>query len=184
MKELIAALCLALSLCTGSVDSTGYIFVGDSRTVGMNAAVGIESDDSFVVAEVGKGYEWFMEEGFPEVCNIIEEHPEYGHWVMVSNLGVNDLHNAGRYVSLYEQLSEFLDVYVVSVNPCKGSYARWNDKIKELNQVLQGIDGIEYIDIHEVMEEEGFKSCDGLHYTAETYKAIYEMIADVVYGTE
>lgn len=186
MKEVIAALLVALSLYTGSVDAevnTGYIFLGDSRTVGMDMAVDIGEDDSmFVVAKVGEGYKWMVDKGLPEVCDIIEEHPEYGEWVLITNLGVNDLCNKQKYADAYEQLSELFDVYCVSVNPCKGSYSNLNSKIDSFNETISKLDCVTYIDTCSSLRKDGFSSKDGLHYGKSTYRKIYDMILDEVMG--
>ena len=55
-------------------DSVGTIFIGDSRTVGLNKAVDIEAEDrQFVVAKVGKGYDWFIKSALPEIKEIKKE---------------------------------------------------------------------------------------------------------------
>lgn len=118
MLETIAALLAALSVTAGGAGAdTGYIFMGDSRMVGMEAAVGELPDDTFVVAEVAKGYSWMMSDGFAEAADIIKSHPEYENWSFVMNFGVNDLGNAEKYAEAYSQLSESADVYALTVNP-------------------------------------------------------------------
>lgn len=69
--------------------NTGYIIIGDSRTVGMSKAVKEESN-VFFVAECSKGYDWFCKEAVYEVNNIISSN-KYANWKIISSLGVNDL---------------------------------------------------------------------------------------------
>lgn len=183
MKEVIAALLVALGLSTGSAEADvnkGYIFLGDSRTVGMDSAVDIEDDSMFIVAEVGQGYSWMVDTGLPEAVDIIEDNTEYTDWVLITNLGVNDLGNTQKYVDAYEQLSELMTVYVVSVNPCKGSYDNLNSKIDSFNETMQDLECVTYIDTCSRLRDNGFDSKDGLHYSKSTYKQIYDWVCDVV----
>lgn len=186
MKEIIAALLVAMSLYSSVASNmdtdvnTGYIFLGDSRTVGMNNAVEIEDDSVFVVAKVGEGYKWMVDKGLPEVCDIIEEHTEYNKWVLITNLGVNDLHNKQKYVDAYEELSELFEIYFVSVNPCKGSYDYLNSKIDDFNKTMSDLEFVTYIDTCTLLRKDGFSSSDGLHYSKSTYQKIYNIIIDNV----
>lgn len=181
MTEVIAALLLALLMCTSNAKTadvnTGYIFLGDSRTVGMNNAVCIDEEDSmFVVAKVGEGYNWMVKTGLPEVVSIIENNTEYNKWVLITNLGVNDLHNKNKYMDAYADIAEYMDVYVVSVNPCKGSYDNLNSKIDSFNEAMKELECVDYIDTCSTLREDGFSSSDGLHYGLQTYEKIYDMI--------
>lgn len=161
--------------------NTGYIFLGDSRTVGMDSAVSLsDMDDVFVVAECGMGYDWMMKTGLPEVQDIMEDHPEYDEWRLVTNLGINDIcGGAGKYLEAYEELSNDVTVYAVSVNPCKGTYKDLNGYVATFNGELKD-SGFTYIDTWSVLNEEGFDTRDGLHYGKGTYELIFDIIADSI----
>ncbi len=75
------------------IPSIPYLFVGDSRTVQLQMAVG--STDKAYVAKVGEGYSWFKNTALSE----IQEYAGNGT-TMVINFGVNDLANASKYISL------------------------------------------------------------------------------------
>ncbi len=188
MEEVITALLFALSLVIGgaaiksSEIRTGYIFLGDSRTVGMNDAVQIEDDNKFVVAKVGEGYKWMVETGLMDAADIIEENPKINNWVLISNFGVNDLYNVDSYIDAYEQISEIMPVYVVSVNPCKGSYDELNSEIDSFNEKMKNLDCVTYVDTCTALRNDGFSSSDGLHYGAETYNKIYDMVTTSVFS--
>jgi UDP-3-O-[3-hydroxymyristoyl] glucosamine N-acyltransferase len=52
-----------------------YVYIGDSRTVGLNKAVNLsDMDDTFVVAKSGVGYNWFMKTGSEELYEIREDN--------------------------------------------------------------------------------------------------------------
>lgn len=183
MNKAIKALIIAIAILTSSStneSTTGYIFLGDSRTVGMNTAVDIEGDGYFVVAEVGKGYKWASSTGVKEIASIVENNTEYTDWVLISNLGVNDLGNANSYIEFYEELSENMEVYIVSVNPCKGNYRYLNSDIADFNTKVGSLDYITYVDTYTTLQEQGFNSTDGLHYGKSTYEDIYSMILSAV----
>ena len=70
-----------------SFDVTQYIFVGDSRTVGMHETVG---DSGCVwIGQVSAGLSWFQDTAVGE----IDESVTQGS-VIIINMGVNDLGNA------------------------------------------------------------------------------------------
>lgn len=185
MRELIVRVLMVASLLASSTvvnetPMTGYIFLGDSRTVGMDNAIDLEDDSTFVVAKVGEGYKWMVNTGLPAVLDIIEENEDFDKWVLITNLGVNDLHNAQKYADAYEDISELFDIYVVSVNPCKGSYDNLNSAIESFNEVMKGLEYVTYIDTYSTLRRYGFSSKDGLHYDKDTYKKIYDIIIDTI----
>ena len=100
----ILIICLSLAMSTpvyaAKVSNTAYIYIGDSRTVGLNAAINLSDlPNTFVVA------------------TIREEHPEYTDWVYIFNLGVNDLNNVDKYCELIPVLEKEATLYYVSINP-------------------------------------------------------------------
>ncbi len=162
-------------------ETTGIIFIGDSRTVGMNNVVGMsQMPDTYVVAKVGKGYKWYQQTGAYEVESIKAEHP-HDKWVYVFNLGVNDLGNIEKYQTLIDEMEIDNIVYTVSVNPVidtKVSNVK-NEEIIKFNERLQKV-ADNYIDTYSYLSTNGFISSDGLHYGKSTYTTIYELIFHVV----
>jgi cytochrome oxidase Cu insertion factor (SCO1/SenC/PrrC family) len=160
-------------------DSVGTIFIGDSRTVGLNKAVDIEAEDrQFVVAKVGKGYDWFVKSGLPEIKKIKAENTALTKWRYVVNLGVNDLGNIDKYLEEYNKLTDddsSIQLVLVSVNPVKDYPTVTNSSIKKFNAKLMDA-GYDYIDTYSALVKKGYSTVDGLHYTDETYDDIYDLI--------
>lgn len=155
-------------------ESIGYIFIGDSRTVGMNDYLKIDDNDNiFTVAKVGKGYNWFLSEGYKEVEKIRKEN-DYKNWTYVFNLGVNDLWNISEYKYLINSLKNEANLVFVSINPVIESKVETvdNKTIEEFNKDISfKLDNC--VDTYSYLNEIGFDSEDGLHYTKETYTDIY-----------
>ena len=159
-----------VSTCVDEDKNYGIIFVGDSRTVGMETAVKSDSnlDNVYFVAKVGKGYNWFSEYGVDRVNHIIETNTDVTNWQVVTNLGVNDLGNVDKYVDTYDELlaTEWtnVDLYYLSVNPVDESKCtsvnnediiKFNEKIKKQGNY---INSYEFVKSHMVTR-------DGLHYS-------------------
>lgn len=173
---------LVISLLTGTtvnagvvpIENRGYIIVGDSRTVGMDAACNVgDHANIFVVAKVGKGYNWLVEEGWPEVESIKKSNPDITDWTIVSNLGVNDLGSRESYIDFYSSLKD--DFIFVSVNPVsRGKYSVKNANVDAFNESMS--EKFDYIDTNTMLKLRGFSAPDGLHYTDETYSMIFRFM--------
>lgn len=155
------------------------IYVGDSRTVGMdNATKDIQEEYEYFVAEIGKGYNWLVDEGVSEVDRIISE-TDYDNYIIVFSLGVNDLYNYNKYIEYYKYLKDDkykdYDLYFCTVNPVIDGKSNatmegvctFNDKLND----LINIDTYNYI-------IDDFYAPDGLHYDSDTYIKIYEKIKE------
>ena len=166
------------------------LFIGDSRTVGLEQALkqnGSDLSNQAFLARIGKGFHWLTStakeyEGFQELPHII-----------VINLGVNDLGNVTKYQQLYHSYRESYwkncPLYIVSVGPvCSPCRSVTNSRITAFNQSMQTwiqtenasasaeTSSIHYIDTYSYLMETGFSSPDGLHYSAATYLKIYDYI--------
>lgn len=155
-----------------------WVWVGDSRTVGMGDAVEIE-----MIAKVGARI-GFLQERFDEIselrgCNVI------------FNLGVNDIttgpaseseNAARRYLDIYQEFPvEFLlnnNVCFMSVNPTSKSRAVLNANIENFNAEMRRClpEQWTYLDTYGWMMTNGFESSDGVHYTKETYCALHDCV--------
>ncbi len=152
------------------------IFIGDSRTVGMQTAVGSSTDTWSCL--VGAGLKWLKETGFPNVKNKINT----GSAVIIL-MGVNDLYNVSNYASyindIYNQYaSKGVHFYFVSVNPTNGNYSHLSSGIQDFNKNIKSSlnSKIKYIDTYSYLVSNGFNTGDGLHYTNDTYKKIYNYV--------
>lgn len=158
-----------LYMAVDDVDFSTFLFVGDSRTVGMSNVVQMNT-----IAEVGVGYN-FLAAHRSEIISMENMN-------IVFNLGVNDLANLDKYIEFFQQLPEEFtwnnNLYVVSVNPCKGEYEYMNDDITYFNvQLSDSLPSlVRYIDTNSYLTAVGFDSPDGLHYSAETYETIAVLI--------
>lgn len=165
---------------SSSSGNKSAIFVGDSRTVGMQAAIGNDSGDVWS-GKVSMGLNWMKSTGVPNIESQIEEGSN-----VVIMMGANDCgYNASAYVDYLNDLSTKVEekganLYFVSVNPTSGSYSNLNTSIDSFNETVKnGINSnIKYIDTNSVLKENGFNSGDGLHYDSSTYQTIYGIIKD------
>ena len=154
-----------------------YIFVGDSRFVGMEMAVG-SSEDALYIAKVAMGYDWLNKEAGPLLKKNLTANPNVK---VILGLGINDLGNVGRYITYYKELiSSFPETkfYCLSVNPLVES--RWptvkNATIRSFNARIKASVPAKYINCYDSLIKKGFRTVDGLHYTTLTYQYINSFI--------
>ncbi|WP_196803898.1 SH3 domain-containing protein [Butyrivibrio sp. XBB1001] len=158
-----------------------FLFVGDSRTVQLQNAVG--STDKAYIAKIGEGYSYFKNTALPAI-------PEYAGQgtVMIINFGVNDLANANKYIKLVNSnidawTNAGITVYYASVTPVGSACASVsNAQIENFNNKLkEGLDPrVQWIDSYSYLSQVGFSSSDGLHYSKDTYKNLYAYYVSVV----
>ncbi len=154
-------------------------FIGDSRTVGMRAA--IQCRDTNFICEVGEGYNWLVSSSVQNQIKKAENETEY--WIFC--LGVNDLGNAQKYIDYLNDFAENHDgiVCCMSVNPvddvlaARFGYQVDNAKIDDFNSKLaDGLENVYWLDTNWILEDYGFETVDGLHYKPETYRMLYDYI--------
>ena len=157
-----------------------YLFVGDSRTVQMEMAVG--TTDKAYVAKVGEGYSYFKNIALSEIQKYAGNGTK-----MIINFGVNDLSNASKYISLVNSYIDTWEnagvtVYYSAVTPVGGSASVTNSQIEAFNAKLQeGLDPrVHWIDSYTYLTQTGFQSSDGLHYNKSTYKNLYSYYMSVI----
>ena len=154
---------------------TGYIFVGDSRFVNMNDVCEISKRDNlFMVAKVGEGYNWFNETALQQIKRIISSGL-FNKWKLIICLGINDLGNLDKYVKKYESLKGDYDITLVSVNPVNNYGTLSNSQIEKFNSVLTEL-GLPLIDTYHLLLTTGYGTTDGLHYSGDTTRKIYNGI--------
>lgn len=157
-----------------------FLFVGDSRTVGMREAVNKEySDDTCsYIAKEGEGYYWFKNTGLPELEAALDAEPEK---TVILNLGVNDVNNAEKYIGCYTDLFErYSDTsfYIMSVNPVndnKGLSVN-NEQIEAFNDAMMEAFPNRYLNCYRYLTTGEWSTVDGLHYTEETYRTIHHYV--------
>lgn len=165
----------------------GYILIGDSRFVGMNMAVDVNSQENrFLIAKNGAGYDFLVYTALPQAARIEKQHPKIDSWVYIINLGVNDLRYAWKYAMAYRDLLKSKHLVIESVNPMDYSVAPPSSQkeIEAFNERMKMIDGVEYLDTYQSLMKNGFSTTDGVHYTTETYTYIYSCIEEYIRKSE
>ena len=158
-----------LYMATENLDFSDFVFVGDSRTVGMGQVCHLTT-----IAEVGVGYS-FLQAHYDEILELSGKN-------IVFNLGVNDLSHVNEYIEFFQRLPEEFcfdnHLYVVSVNPTSGAYSSMNGDIDYFNVQLSDSlpSTIKWIDTCSFLRDAGFGTTDGLHYNRQTYETIATMI--------
>ena len=157
--------------------STRTVFIGDSRTVGMQIYVD-SLENEFWSAKNSMGYSWMVRSGVPAVDGLIGKNTD-----VVILMGVNDLGNVASYVDyMNEKAAEWKErgarTFFVSVTPVidsKSPNAK-NSRIESFNAYAQeNLKNVIYIDAYNRIRY-SFGSPDGIHFDAATYREIYRII--------
>lgn len=173
-----------------SLPSHQIIFVGDSRTIGMQNALKklLPEDDCIFVGKVGEGCAWFLAEGQSEMADAIAAYPDAP---VVLNFGVNDPDQIGQYLDAYRSMLESFpdtDFRFLSVNPVQKGRMIENGiseealqlvttaNITRLNQAIQEAFPDRYLDSSTMLKTTGFETVDGLHYDRQTYLKIHRFV--------
>ena len=179
--------------------SANNIIIGDSRTVGMCAAItgtynGCSFNSSGVkyvgndifIAQGSMGYSWFNSSAIPAVNAIIAANPDVTYNIF-SLMGVNYLlSDLNNYIPAYNNLANGEwsnhNLILVSVNPvnenieAQHGYSTKNANIISFNNQLKegtsGHNNVMYCDTYSVIINT-MNTSDGLHYDSATYKDIY-----------
>ena len=158
------------------------VIIGDSRTVGMESAVG--QNKNIWSAKVGIGLSWMKSTGVPAVEANINSNTD-----VVILMGVNDVLSPSYTDKYIDYINEKADawtalgahVYYVSVNPMAYETRAYpgitNTAIETWNTKMQaGLSkNVRYIDTYTEMLG-NVESRDGIHYFNSTYKEIYDLI--------
>lgn len=151
----------------------GVIFVGDSRFVQMQNSVGENS--CTWIAESSKGYKWLNEKAITRIDNNVGS----GSKILI-NLGVNDVGNLQKYISLInskanEWAGKGATVYYSSVNPVWENPYVTEEQVEYFNSQMQANlnENVHWIDSHSYLNSVGYRLVDGLHYSTETYQTLY-----------
>jgi glucan-binding YG repeat protein len=163
-----------------------YIFLGDSRMVGMQQSVA-DTENTEYIAKVGAGYSWLKSTGGVTLENYLKSNPDV---TVVLALGVNDYGNISQYITYYKNLIKKYPkttFYILSINPVdevkesQHGYKVKNTALEEFNKKMLAAFGTKaYINSYDYLKTDGFDTSDGLHYTADTYKKLYTFIVDKI----
>lgn len=166
-------------------EEAALIFVGDSRTVGLQQTIG---GDAKYIGKVGEGYAWFTKTALKKLKKELEAAPAS---TVILNFGINDLGNISSYIVAYQELMAsypqarflFASIHPVEQKLAKKSgYTVTNKQIQAFNAQLQAAFPENYVDTYSYLMEsgqikpKGNLTSDGIHYTAEGYQLIYNYI--------
>lgn len=153
------------------------LFIGDSRTVGMEMFCG-GMEDEYWSARNSMGYSWMVSTGIPNVEYLIDRNTD-----IVILMGVNDLGNVYSYIDyINSKAAEWKELgartYFVSVTPVDDSRSpnAKNSRIESFNAYAQeNLENVNYIDAYSRIRY-SFGSPDGIHFDGSTYREIYRII--------
>lgn len=161
----------------------GYIFIGDSRTVGMSQALGSSKPSNvYIVAKNSMGYNWLINSAISEVNSILNKNPNKRFYIY-SNLGINDYTYQTSYATKLNELANGSwskhKVVFISVNPYAGTnYPSENKKVTNFNNNQKSkLNNVYYCDTYNGIGQSNF-SCgwDCIHYNNSTYLKIYNYV--------
>ena len=159
-----------------TVTNDKLIFIGDSRTEGIRDAVG---DGSIWSCLSGKGYDWMVQTGVPQIESEIEKNTS-----IIFLMGVNDPFNVNNYINyINEKAHEWAGIgaqtYFASVGPVEKDPYVTNAQIESFNTSMENnLSGVKYIDVYTHLVENGYTTVDGLHYPANVSIEIYNYILE------
>lgn len=166
---------------------TAYVFIGDSRFEGMRQAAHMSIvPDVYVIAKSSKGYTWLMSSAIPQLA-LLEQTTDYDKYIVICNLGINDLGNLNKYISAIPELQAYAtELYWVAINPTIDSKTRVKCRsIENFNNTLKlYFPYVTWIDTYTYLLTDGFNSADGLHYDSATYNKLYYYIMSYVINAE
>ena len=174
------------------------IFVGDSRTTGLRDALrkGFGSSATknvYFVCKFGSGLAWLKSSGEQKLVQLAGKST-----AVIFNHGINDLRKANEYISYMKRIGGKLQkkgctLYYMSVNPFnkleitafRGRGRKEDERHiiqfnKQIRTALCRKGSYHYLDSYSYLIQNGYGTRevkhrdDGIHYTAKTYKRIYE----------
>ncbi len=160
---------------TNATSHDKIIFVGDSRFVGIKAAIGKTKDE--FIAKIGMGLKWFKSKE-----DKIKD-AETKKSTIVIGFGVNDLGNINDYINYVNKADFSSKIFFLTVNPVdETKYTEIsNDSIDNFNETLkENAKNYTVIDTNTFLKINGFDSTDGLHYDSETYIKLYNYIVEKI----
>ncbi len=192
---------------TEPVEPAKTIFIGDSRTVGMYSVIhgntgnqfSVREGDEYWVCANGTRYDWMEQTAAPEADPYVGEGTN-----VVILMGVNDLIDTDDYTPYLTKYAGFLNkqakawnergakVYYVTVNPtgdpCEeetGAFGKaTNQRIQQWNAAVNAATkaNVGYLDTYGLIRNQ-YYTYDKLHYNADTYRMIYNIIVNTLNGT-
>ena len=163
-----------------------YLFVGDSRTVGMSMSV--KDSKCAFIGKVGEGYSWMRSSTDAKVKKYLSYNPKLK---VIYGFGINDLGNVQNYINYYTSMITAYPqakFYIMAINPVddktiRSYYRRTtvnNTKIRDFNKKVYAALKGNYINTFYYLCKNGYDTVDGLHYTSATYQKIFKYVRSVI----
>lgn len=174
------------SSSNSSSNKNNIIYVGDSRMVGLCLSVNLSSKEDCSIAKGSMGYNWFSNTALPQIKSKLNSNKNS---TVVIYMGTNDLLNNGAFESYakdYNQLAKDYNdssIIIVSVTEIddnkavENGYQVKNSQVVNFNNSLKKSlsSDVKYCDVYSKINN-NFNTSDGIHYTSDTYKNIYQQI--------
>lgn len=174
------------SSSNSSSNKNNIIYVGDSRMVGLCLSVNLSSKEDCSIAKGSMGYNWFSNTALPQIKSKLNSNKNS---TVVIYMGTNDLLNNGAFESYakdYNQLAKDYNdssIMIVSVTEIddnkavENGYQVKNSQVVNFNNSLKKSlsSDVKYCDVYSKINN-NFNTSDGIHYTSDTYKNIYQQI--------
>lgn len=176
-----------LSGYAGSDTVGGFIYIGDSRVLGIKNALSYKTNKQFVANKTAN-LAW-LKASRNTIIKLAQRNPTYK---IIINLGLNDLDDIDRYISYYKAFCKDKAgiknrIYYMSVTPVNEEKSRGkigNANIKHFNAKLKTFAGGKYINIYDAMIADGFDTGEGgVDYTTTQYKKIHNYVLSYFNGT-
>lgn len=166
------------------------IFMGDSRTNVLNNNSLLNSKERVIAKDGGNYYDFVSH--ISSAKNILNSNSAISYNIIL-NYGVNDLGNASKYCSKYNEFISSIGsnhkIFIVSVNPVRDSgspYAK-NSAIENFNNKMKTCssnNNVYYCDVYNKASlnkwSSSYISGDSIHYNYNGYKFIYNSIKECI----
>ena len=159
--------------------SNSYLFIGDSRFVGMEKAISTDKQIAWI-DKVGARHDFYWQNR--DRITSMDKNT-----VVVYELGVNDL-NSNACIHALDDLASFgfKKIYFLTTTPINeektfaNGYSVTNNQIALFNnQVVSMLPNIvQYIDTYRYLSNNGIETIDGLHYKNVTYQMWFNFIVE------
>ena len=159
--------------------SNSYLFIGDSRFVGMEKAISTDKQIAWI-DKVGARHDFYWQNR-DRIASMDK------NTVVVYELGVNDL-NSNACIHALDDLASFgfKKIYFLTTTPINeektfaNGYSVTNNQIALFNnQVVSMLPNIvQYIDTYRYLSNNGIETIDGLHYKNVTYQMWFNFIVE------
>ena len=159
--------------------SNSYLFIGDSRFVGMEKAISTDKQITWI-DKVGARHDFYWQNR--DRITSMDKNT-----VVVYELGVNDL-NSNACIHALDDLASFgfKKIYFLTTTPINeektfaNGYSVTNNQIALFNnQVVSMLPNtVQYIDTYRYLNNNGIETIDGLHYKNVTYQMWFNFIVE------